>query len=151
MQSVDDVLKMKAALFVDVDVPRASEDEPWESIVKKVKDHQEHTVLVVDDANKLVGVITDQDILTAVSDPALTEKIANNQLTAREVMNRIDNPLQADTVAQSSEPIGSVIDKLQGANQLKRRFRVLPVISAEGIAIGQVSRESIQASLDDLL
>jgi CBS domain-containing protein len=145
MQSVDDVLKMKAALFVDVDVPRATENESWDSVVKKVKDHQEHTVLVVDD-----GVITDQDILAAVSDPDLADKIANNQLTARDVMSRID-PLQADTVAQSSEPIGSVIDKLQGANQLKRRFRVLPVVSSEGIALGQVSRESIQSSLDDLL
>jgi len=141
---------MKAALFVDVEVPRATEDEPWESIVKKVKAHEEHTVLVVDAANKLVGVITDQDILTAVSDPALADRIASNQLTAGEVMSRID-PLHTDTVAQSSEPIGSVIDKLQGANQLKRRFRVLPVVSSEGIALGQVSRESIQSSLDDLL
>jgi CBS domain-containing protein len=150
MQSVDDVLKMKAALFVDVEVPRATEDEPWESIVKKVKAHEEHTVLVVDAANKLVGVITDQDILTAVSDPALAGRIASNQLTAGEVMSRID-PLHTDTVAQSSEPIGSVIDRLQGANQLKRRFRVLPVVSSEGVALGQVSRESIKASLDDIL
>jgi CBS domain-containing protein len=150
MQSVDDVLKMKAALFVDVEVPRATEDELWESIVKKVKGHEEHTVLVVDGANKLVGVITDQDILTAVSDPDLADKIASNQLTAKEVMSRID-PLETDTVAQSSEPIGAVIEKLQGANRLKRRFRVMPVVSSEGVAIGQVSRESIQASLDDLL
>ncbi len=151
MQSVDDVLKMKTALFVDVEAPRATEDELWESIVKKVRAHQQHTVLVVDDSNKLVGVITDQDILTAVSNPDLADKIASNQLTAREVMNRIENPLQADTVAQSSEAIGAVIDKLQGANKLGKRFRVLPVVSAEGIALGQVSRESIQASLDDLL
>jgi hypothetical protein len=29
--------------------------------------------------------------------------------------------------------------------------RVLPVVNAEGVALAQVSRESIQASLDELL
>lgn len=150
METTEEVLKSKAALFVDMDVPRVAKDEPWTSIVEKVKSGPEHTALVVDEDNKLIGLVTDQDILTALSSPNLAEKIQQGTLTAKDVMTPLD-PDATDTVARSSDSLEDVIAKLQGDNIKGRRLRVVPVVNRSGAAIGQVTRASIRKSLDELL
>lgn len=149
MRSKEEVLKSKAALFADMEVPRIIKKELWTSIVEKVKGSEEHTALVVDESNRLVGLITDQDILKALSNHALADKIQRNEATAEDVMA----PLTPDenTVAKSSDSLEDVISKMQGGNILKRRLKIMPVVDKSGAPIGQVTRASIQKSLDELL
>jgi CBS domain-containing protein len=149
MRTREEVLKSKAALFADMDVPRVTKKEPWTSIVEKVKSSEEHTALVVDESNRLIGLITDQDIITALSRPDLAEKLQHNQVAAEDVMTALD--IEKDTVAKSSDPLEDVISKLQGSNILKRRLKIVPVVDKSGAPIGQVTRASIQKSLDELL
>jgi CBS domain-containing protein len=149
MRTTDEVLKSKAALFADVDVPRVTKKEPWASIIEKVKNTPEHTIFVVDESGKLIGIITDQDIVTALSKPELAEKLQQNKLSAKDVMTALD--MGKDTVAKSSDSLEDVIEKMQGTNALKRRLKVMPVVDKSGAPIGQVTRASIQRSLDDLL
>jgi len=59
--------------------------------------------------------------------------------------------IEKDTVAKSSDPLEDVISKLQGSNILKRRLKIMPVVDKSGAPIGQVTRSSIQKSLDELL
>jgi len=97
----------------------------------------------------LIGLITDQDIITALSRPDLAEKLQHNQVAAEDVMTALD--IEKDTVAKSSDPLEDVISKLQGSNILKRRLKIMPVVDKSGAPIGQVTRASIQKSLDELL
>jgi len=147
--TTQEVLRMKAALFVDPEAPRATPDEPLASVVEKVRSHPDHTVLVVDTSNKLVGVISDQDLLAALSDAALAEKIQKGEATAGDLMKPLTP--DADTVAQSSDEIEDVIAKLRGENAEQRPFKVVPLVDGSGSVVGQVTRSSIQRALDDLL
>jgi len=152
INSTEQALNMTAALFVDPDVPRATGDERWESIVEKVKKHDDHTVLVVDDSNKLIGLISNQDILNALStgDKQLAAKVRNGEATARDIMTKIE-PGKVDTVAYSSDTVQVVIDRLTGKNKEKRVFRAVPVVNSDGTVVGQVTRSSIQKQLSKLL
>jgi len=149
MQSKEEVLKSRAALFVDIEVPRATKNEPWTSLVEKVKEAKENAVLIVDEAHKLIGIITDQDILKALSNPDLAEKIKSNEVTAGDIMTPLAP--HEDTVARSSDSLEDVIAKLQGNTSLKQQLKVIPIVDASGIAIGQVTRSSIRKNLDELL
>jgi CBS-domain-containing membrane protein len=149
MRSKEEVLRSKAALFTDLNVPRVTHKEPLGSIVEKVKDAPEHTALVVNEANKLMGLITDQDILKALSAPDLADKVKRNEATAEDVMTPLAP--EESTVARSSDSLEDVIEILQGRNRLKRPLKVVPIVDASGSAVGQVSRDSIQKNLDELL
>jgi len=150
MDSTEQVLRSKAGLFVDTDVPCVTKDEPWASIVEEVRSQPEHTVLVVDEEKTLIGLVTDEDILAALSSPDLTEKIQRGEVTAGDVMTPLD-PAKTDTVARESDSLEDVIAKLQGDNIERRRFRMLPVVDALGVVKGLVTRASIQKTLDQLL
>ncbi len=147
--TTEEALRMKAALFVDPEVPRVSPEELWASLVEKVKAHPEHTVLVVDADNVLIGIVTDHDLLDALTDPSRMERIQNGTLTAAEVMTRVDP--NSDSVARAWEEIGQVIERLRGANAEKRPFKVMPLVNGSGVVLGQVTRTSIQRALDELL
>ena len=149
MRSKEEVLKSKVALFADMDVPRLTKKDIWNLIVEKVKSSEEHTALVVDESNILVGLITDQDILKALSNPGLAEKIQRNEAAAEDVMTSLSP--DENTVAKSSDLLEDVIEKMQGSNILKRRLKIVPVVDKSGAPIGQVTRASIQKSLDELL
>jgi|GEM_PF-3028850 CBS domain-containing protein len=147
--TTEEALRMKAALFVDPEVPRVGPEEPWASLIDKVKAHPEHTVLVVDANNVLLGIVTDHDLLDAISNPEKLERIQKGVLTARDVMTPVDP--NGDSVARSWEEIGQVIERLRGSNMEKRPFKVMPLVDGSGVVLGQVTRTSIQRALDELL
>lgn len=150
MRSAEEILQMKAALFADVEVPRAVPDEPISSIVAKVQSYPEHTVLVVDQRNRLVGIITDQDMIGVLADPEKAARVESGELLARDVMTPLD-PDQTDSVARASTPIETVIAKMRGENTASRRFKVVPLVDNSGGVVGQVTRSSIQRGLDEIL
>lgn len=147
--TTEEALRMKAALFVDPEVPRVGPEEPWASLLEKVRAHPEHTVLVVDADNVLIGIVTDHDLLDALTDPSRLERIQSGTLTAADVMTRVDP--NSDSVARAWEEIGQVIQRLRGANAEKRPFKVMPLVNGSGVVLGQVTRTSIQRALDELL
>ncbi|MGC8872921.1 MAG: CBS domain-containing protein [Chloroflexia bacterium] len=147
--TTEEALRMKAALFVDPEVPRVGPEEPWASLVEKAKSHPEHTVLVVDENNVLLGIVTDYDLLSAMTDASKMARIQDGTLTAAEVMTRVDP--NGDTVARSWEEIGQVIERLRGANAHRRPFKAMPLVNDSGAVLGQVTRSSIQRALDELL
>ncbi len=148
MQQVDDILSMRTSLFVDINVPRVTRDLGWTSLVQRVQEHPDHTVLVVDEAGRLQGIVTDGDILKQLSVAAAAAAAAAEPI-AGDVMSPLD--AGTDTVAQAEEPVGDVIERLNGKNALNQRLKSMPVVNEAGTLLGQVTRASIRAGLDSIL
>lgn len=137
---------MKTSLFVDINVPRVTGDLPWPTLVKRVQEHPDHTVLVVDGEGRLQGIVTDGDILRQLTTQAAEPP---TERTAGEVMIPLD--ATTDTIAQAEEPVGDVIERLNGKNHLEQRLKSMPVVNQTGSLLGQVTRASIRAGLDSIL
>ena len=148
-QRTEDVLKAKAGLFIDPDVPRLQKDDMWNTFIQKVNNSSEQTALVVDNDNKLIGMITSQEIIKALSTPDIAEKIKTNTATASDVMNNL-RP-ESGIVAQASDTLEDVLNILKGKNPLQKRLKVVPIVDPRGSPLGQVTRSIIQKRLDDIL
>ncbi len=144
MKTLDGVLQMKVASFVD-DAPRVTKDTPVATVLKLVNDNADNTVHVVDESNRLVGIVTSQDVLTALSRTRLADRISKNSATAKEIMQTVDVD-KATTIARTTDTLEDVINKIRRA-----KVRVVPVVNAEGQPVGQVSRKSIGRNLDEAL
>lgn len=145
----NEVLDMKAIQFVDADAQRIFIDETWSSIQAKVKGNPDSTAIVIDHSNRIKGIITDQDLLDAISKPEWAEKIKDDKLTAQEIMQQLGP--DSDTVSKSSEEIRSVIAKMRGQNSRNRPFKIIPLVDSSGSLIGQISKQSINKALDGIL
>jgi CBS domain-containing protein len=146
MESLQDVLKMRAAIFADPDAPRANIDTPVSRVIRMLKDNPEHIVYVVDELNRLVGLITDQDVLVALATAKTARKIADDTLVAGDIMKPI-NIKETKSLSLTTDTLEDVIAKLGG----EKRLKVMPVINPSGSPVGQVSRASIQRNLNELL
>lgn len=147
--STDQVLQLRARLFVDPTVPIARDDERFSSVVTKLQEHPERTAVVVGEGSTLLGVVSDSDVLKALSDPALADQVSTGELRAGQMMTSLAP--SADTVARADEPLRDVIDRLNGRNSLGRSFQSLPMVTAEGRVLGHISRMSIQKNVDEIL
>jgi predicted transcriptional regulator len=148
-QRTEDVLKAKAGLFIDPDVPRIQGNENWNNFIQRVNVSPEQTALVIDNENKLIGMITSQEIIGALSEPDKAEKIKANTVTASDIMKEL-RP-DSGTVAQASDTLESVLNILKGKNPLNKRLKVVPIVDQRGSPLGQITRNVIQKRLDDIL
>ena len=140
MATTQDMLQLKTENFIDAGVPRVMETEPLDSVIKKLQDHPDHTAYVVDAKQRLKGVVSDHDVLEKMTDPNFVQALSTK--TAQDVMK----PLAPDdkSVARDDEPLINAVSAL-------KTYKSLPVVDEDGTVKGQVTRSSIQRSLDRLL
>lgn len=147
--STEQVLQLSARLFVDPTVPVARGEELISSVAAKLRDHPDHTAIVVGDGSRLIGLVSDSDVVGAITRPELAERVSTGQLAVTDIMTQLD--ANADTVAREDEPLGDVIERLNGRNRQGRPFQSLPLVTNDGRVLGQISRASIQRSVDEIL
>lgn len=111
-----------AALMNDQPV-HATMHTPIPDVARLMRDQQVGMVPVVDEANRLVGVVTEREILGHITD-RFTE--------AREIMERAPHALRPD---------GDLVAALETMGQ--DHTRMLPVVDDDGRLVGSLSIEEI--------
>ncbi len=101
------------------DSPNVSPDANWLEVVKAISKHSLGAVNVVDDAEKLVGIITDGDLRRTIEKTAPDNF---NRLTAAQMMTK--NPTTANTEMLA-------FDALKLLENRPMQISVLPVIKNE--------------------
>ncbi len=137
----EDILQMEATNFI-FNAPVVNLTTKASVIMKMIQENEEHTIYVVDETNKLVGMITDIDILAMISSKGVGEKIIKDEATAEDLMKKLD--VEKDkTISLSSDSLEKVINNLNKSGK-----KVIPVINALKQPIGQVTRQSINIGVE---
>lgn len=105
----------------------AEETMPIEEVAKKMFENNVSSVMVVDSTGRLVGIVTEKDVVGAVA----IGKIGSNLPVARFMK---ENPI---TVAPDT-PLDEVLEKMRRFN-----IRHLPVVDKDGKPIGMVSQRDL--------
>jgi acetoin utilization protein AcuB len=110
------------------------EFEPIERIAELIQRHRIHQVPVVDDANNLIGIVTDRDIRTSTGG-----KATKSRLFARDVMT---SPVVAISPAQQLTEAVSLL--------CHHRFGALPVVVGDRV-VGILSTRDLLRRLLEML
>ncbi len=110
-------------------------DTSIEDAARKMYENRVGSVLVVDEEGKLVGIVTERDILYAV----VRGKVGRG-LPVWDIMT--DNPI----TARPDEPLIEAIERMREAN-----IRHLPVVDEEGRPVGVLSLRDVVDYLLTLL
>lgn len=105
----------------------AEETMPIEEVAKKMFENDVSSVMVVDSTGRLVGIVTEKDVVGAVA----IGKIGSNLPVARFMK---ENPI---TVTPDT-PLDEVLEKMRRFN-----IRHLPVVDKDGKPIGMVSQRDL--------
>ncbi len=119
-------------------------DAPAEEVIRVIDTNDVQRVAVVDAGGKLLGIISDRDLLAAFSD---SRESAWSYLTGRRGRGQPEQPLgktaaevmQKDLVTVREDTTIDEAIRLMADKGLKR----LPVVDAEGRYKGMVSRDSL--------
>lgn len=105
----------------------AEETMPIEEVAKKMFENDVSSVMVVDSTGRLVGIVTEKDVVGAVA----IGKIGSSLPVARFMK---ENPI---TVTPDT-PLDEVLEKMRRFN-----IRHLPVVDKDGKPIGMVSQRDL--------
>ena len=137
----EDILQMAATNFID-DAPMVNLNAKASVILKMIQENEEHTIYVVDETNRLVGMITDIDILAMVASKGIGEKIVKDEATATDLMKKLD--VEKDkTISSSSDSLEKAINKLRKSGK-----KVIPVVNSLNQPIGQITRQSVNIAVE---
>ncbi|MFZ2487118.1 MAG: DUF190 domain-containing protein [Anaerolineae bacterium] len=131
------------------DVPTVAANMPLDAVVSRLTSAAQRRAVVVDANNRVLGIITDGDLLTratATERPGLLQKLFNRWARAENV------GLSPRTAAQvmTPKPVTVTPDTpLQDALGLllQHEIKRLPVVDAEGRLVGLVGRGAILQTL----
>ncbi len=152
--------KETIAKIMERDAYWCSDDATLEEVTAQLIEHGVSSLPVVDDQMRVVGFISDGDIMRAIAehktrsifsggaptllyydDESIEDKVL--ALKTRNVMELAARKVLCVTETQS---IGRVADILA-----KKKFKKLPVIDEEGKLVGIIRRSSIMRYVFDLL
>ncbi len=134
-----------------ISVPSVKQDAPLAKVVDLLLGTSQRRVVVVDDDRRVVGIITDGDLLTRATEaergsvlqalssrlkPSAHNKVQLERRTAKEVMT--PNPITVHKYTPLTEAL-----KLLLEHQIKR----LPVVDADGRLVGLVGRAGVLLAL----
>jgi len=116
------------------DSPNIAPDDGWLEVIRAISKHSLGAVNVVDEHDKLVGIITEGDLRRTIEK---TEAKNLENLTASQMMTR-----QPTTVA----PAMLAFDALQLMENRPMQISVLPVIDEQGSCVGLIRLHDIVRS-----
>ncbi len=134
-----------------ISVPAVKQDAPLAKVVDLLLGTSQRRVVVVDDDRRVVGIITDGDLLTRATEaergsvlqalssrlkPSAHNKVQLERRTAKEVMT--PDPITVQKYTPLTEAL-----KLLLEHQIKR----LPVVDADGRLVGLVGRAGVLLAL----
>ncbi|MEM0378142.1 MAG: CBS domain-containing protein [Thermosphaera sp.] len=105
----------------------AEETTPIEEVAKKMFEHDVSSVLVVDSAGRLVGIVTEKDIVGALA----IGKIGSSIPVARFMK---ENPITVNP----DTPLDEILEKMRRFN-----IRHLPVVDKDGKPVGMVTQRDL--------
>jgi CBS domain-containing protein len=113
------------------------EDDRLETAVERMREEGFHALPVVGASGRLVGIVTDVDVLTALARPRIDQRARTlAELTVDRVMTRDPVTIESDaSLADAAEAL------LQG------QFRHLPVLDHEGRLVGMLSERDLRSQL----
>lgn len=123
----EDFKNMTAAHFMQTDVYYYSKNSGGDKLATAITMGGFGSVPIVDKGKKLVGIVSEFDLLKAIMSGKELEK-----LTAEEIMT--ENPVSVTEETRSEE----IIELLQEKHLIR-----VPVVGKEGVLIGIVARRDI--------
>jgi len=136
---------MKVSELMLKDLTSVEADDTVRMLVETLETSETSSVPVTDEDSRLVGIISERDVLTAAV-PKYMELLHSasfvpniNQLTAG--LNRISNDPVRKHMSPSVVSVRHDADDLQAADlMLRKRLRLLPVVDDDGRLVGVVRR-----------
>ncbi|WP_448577526.1 CBS domain-containing protein [Thermosphaera sp.] len=120
-------LPVRASDVMSTPPVTAEETTSIEDVAKKMFDNDVSSIMVVDTAGRLVGIVTEKDVVGAVA----IGKIGSNIPVTRFMK---ENPI---TVSPDT-PLDEVLEKMRRFN-----IRHLPVVDKDGKPVGMVSQRDV--------
>ncbi|MGB9826937.1 MAG: CBS domain-containing protein [Thermosphaera sp.] len=120
-------LPVRASDVMSTPPVTAEETLPIEEVAKKMFENDVSSVMVVDNTGRLVGIVTEKDVVGAVA----IGRIGSNLPVARFMK---ENPI---TVGPDT-PLDEVLEKMRRFN-----IRHLPVVDKGGKPVGMVSQRDL--------
>lgn len=127
MRGGEDFKKMSASLFMQTDVYYYPKNATGDKLATAVTMGGFGSVPIVDQGKKLVGIVSEFDLLKAIREGRELEKV-----TAEEIMT--PNPISVT----EETPSDAIIQLLQEKHLIR-----VPVVDKNGILVGVVARRDI--------
>jgi CBS domain-containing protein len=137
------------AELMNTDVPTVLADARLEEIVRALESSYQRRVVVVDDQRRVLGIITDGDLLRRsryAEDPGLLRRLRN--LVTRHKEQMVTLPYAGETAGQLmtlpvitialDTPLSEVLSLM-----LRYQIKRLPVVDTEGCLQGLLGRNSL--------
>lgn len=116
-------------------------DDPLTAAIARMAEHGIRHLPVVDEASRVIGILSDRDIRTAVGEPSrMRERLRRAGFTLR-VSDAMTSPAM---VAPQGEPLLELASAL-----LDKRIGALPVVDDDGRLVGIVSYVDVLAVLQE--
>lgn len=128
--------------LMTTEVRFVSEDTPYQTVAEQQAEWQVSSLPVVDAANRVVGVVSEADLLPKVeygTQPHLTERLRHPAST-----HKAAGVVVGDVMTRPGITIPADASLTQAARMMDRgRLRMLPVVDAENRLIGVISRRDL--------
>lgn len=143
------------------DPTRVGPDEPVSRLIEWYANpgSRSRYTYVVDGKGKLLGVVTMMDILALVMEPEVVEGHEKGALSDAEAARRINAALQEKKLLPVSRLMRTDLPTVAPgglfleARQLlrERKITALPVVNADGVLVGEMTRRVLVKLLDTML
>jgi CBS domain-containing protein len=126
-------------------VVSVSDNTPYKDIVQLLAQHEVSAVPVVDDTRRVLGVVSEADLLHKIEFTGLEphvhllERKQRRQARAKAAGDRAGDLMSSPAVTVSSDASLSAVAKIMDHERVKR----LPVVDEQGRLIGIVSRRDL--------
>lgn len=127
------------------EIPLVNEGDQFEHIIATLMKHQSHRLIVVDDQNRVSGIISDVDIVNRIPGETKTsilsafkqpDKHFASHVTARQIMSK--DPIQA----HADLPIPEAIQMMVSEGR-----KIMVIVDAEKHPLGLINRQSLLEAL----
>jgi CBS domain-containing protein len=130
------------------EIPRVNEHDNLEKMIESFLKYHSHRLIVVDDLNRVIGILSDVDVVHRLPDQNKTSilsalknlgKPPTSQVTARELMSK--DPIQAPPEL----PIPNAIQMM-----IEQGRKILVIVDEDKHPIGMVDRQRLMEALINL-
>ena len=121
----------------------ASKSAPYKQLAAMLRDQRVSAFPVIDDNDKVVGVVSETDLLTKEALEGSVPRTLQG-LTPQRVLSQVNGVIAADLMSKPAVTIGPDETVTSAARLMyNRRVKRLPVVNGDGKLIGIVTRSDV--------